>query len=127
MDKAHPQLILVRLGYHPQILWPQPDLWHSSMWKMCWKGQTIRILMLRIHVSVQILIPLIFYSSQFILILHSCELLQSAGVFCDCCDCIVSQECDSVTSALFQRLRYEFVSSSLFLTVSYLSFRQSVR
>src|SRR5882724_5993023 len=85
-------------------------------------------LLLRIQVSVQILIPLIFYSSQFILlILHSCEHLQSAGVCCDCCECIVSQECDSVTSALFQRLRYEFVSPSLFLTVSYFSFRQSVR
>src|SRR5882724_10721684 len=130
MDKAHPQLILVRLGYHPQILWPQPDLWHSSMWKMCWKGQTIRILMLRIQVSVQILIPLIFYSSQFILIFHSCEHLQSASVCCVCCDycdCIVSQGCDSVTSALFQRLRYEFVCSSLFWTVSYFSFRQFVR
>src|SRR5882724_12132765 len=87
--------------------------------------------MLRFQVSVQILIPLIFYSSQFILLIfHSCMHLQSAGVCCDCCDCcdcIVSQECDSVTSALFQRLRHEFISSSLFLTVSYFSFRQSVR
>src|SRR5882724_12158172 len=74
----------------------------------------------RIQVSVQILIPLIFYSSQFILLIfHSCMYLQSASVCCDCCDCIVSQECDSVTSALFQRLRYEFINSSLFLTVSY--------
>src|SRR5882724_4962453 len=62
--------------------------------------------MLRFQVSVQILISLIFYSSRFILLIfHSCMHLQSAGVFCDCCDCIVSQECDSVTSALFQRLR----------------------
>ena len=82
------------------------------------------ISMLRIQVSVQILIPLIFYSSQFILLIfHSCMHLQSAGVCCDCCDCcdcIVSQECDSVTSALFQRLRYEFISSWLFFIVSYL-------
>src|SRR5882724_3791698 len=74
--------------------------------------------LLRIQVSVQILIPLIFYSSQFIfLIFHSCEHLQSARVCCDSCDCTFSQECDSVTSALFQRLRYEFMSSSLFLIV----------
>jgi len=44
-----------------------------------------------------------------------------------CCDCIVSQECDSVTSALFQRLRYEFISSWLFFIVSYFSFRQFIR
>src|SRR5882724_670992 len=76
--------------------------------------------LLRIQVSVQILIPLIFYSAQFILlILHSCMHLQSASVCCVCCD--------SVTSALFQRLRYEFVCSSLFWTVSYFSFRQFVR
>src|SRR5882724_3645066 len=83
--------------------------------------------LLRIQVSVQILIPLIFYSSQFILLIfYSCMHLQSASVCCDCCDCIVSQECDSVTSALFQRLKNKFISSSLFLTVSYFSFRQSV-
>jgi len=87
-----------------------------------------KTILLRIQVSVQILIPLIFYSSQFILLIfHSCMHLQSASVSCDCFDCIVSQECDSVTSALFQRLRYGFISSSLFLTVSYFSFRQSVR
>src|SRR5882724_6208273 len=88
-------------------------------------------ILLRIQVSVQILIPLIFYSAQFILLIfHSCMHLQSASVCCVCCDycdCIVSQECDSVTSALFQRLRYEFVCSSLFWTVSYFSFRQFVR
>src|SRR5882724_3149676 len=50
------------------------------------------------------------YSSHFLL----CEYLQSAGVCCDFCDCIFSLECDSVTSALFQRLRYESVSISLF-------------
>ena len=60
---------------------------------------------LRIQVSVQIVIPLIFYSSEFILLIfYSCMHLQSAGVCCDCCDCIVSQECDSVTSALFLSL-----------------------
>ena len=32
------------LAHHPWILQPQPNLWHSSMWKMQWKGQTIRIL-----------------------------------------------------------------------------------
>src|SRR5882724_10669621 len=89
------------------------------------------VYLLRIQVSVQILIPLIFYSAQFILLIfHSCMHLQSASVCCVCCDscdCIVSQECDSVTSALFQRLRYEFVCSSLFWTVSYFSFRQFVR
>src|SRR5882724_1378690 len=83
--------------------------------------------LLRIQVSVQILIPLICYSSEFILLIfYSCKHLQSARVCCDCCDCIVSQECDSVTSALFQRLRYGFMSSSLFLIVSYFSFRQSI-
>src|SRR5882724_5232865 len=60
-------------------------------------------MVLRIQVSVQILIPLIFYSSQFILLIfHSCEHLQLTGVCCDFCDCIFSQECDSVTSALVQ-------------------------
>jgi len=88
----------------------------------------ILLLLLRIQVSVQILIPLIFYSSQFILLIfHSCKHLQSAGVCCDSCDCTFSQECDSVTSALFQRLRYEFMGSSLFFIVSYFSFRQFIR
>src|SRR5882724_7940479 len=64
-----------------------------------------------------ILIPLIFYSSQFILLIfHSCEHLQSARVCCDSCDCTFSQECDSVTSALFQRLR-----QSISLSVFYLN------
>ena len=45
--------------------------------------------LLRIQVSVQILIPLIFYSSQFILLIfHSCMHLQSASVCCDCCDVV---------------------------------------
>ena len=44
---------------------------------------------LRFQVSVQILIPLIFYSYQFILLIfHSCMHLQSAGVCCDCCDVV---------------------------------------
>jgi len=51
------------------------------------------------------------YSSHFLfcsiilLIFHSCMHLQSASVCCVCCDycdCIVSQECDSVTWALFR-------------------------
>jgi len=84
--------------------------------------------LLRIQDSVQILIPLNFYSSQFILLIfHSCKHLQSAGVCCDSCDCTFSQECDSVTSALFQRLRYKFMGSSLFFIVSYFSFRQFIR
>jgi len=58
---------------------------------------------LRIQDSVKIPIILSVYSSQFIhLIFHSCKHLQLARVCCDCCDCIFSQECDSVTSALFQ-------------------------
>src|SRR5882724_10640277 len=90
--------------------------------------QSVWPILLRIQVSVQILIPLIFYSTQFILLIfHSCEHLQSAGVCCDSCDCTFSQECDSVTSALFQRLRYEFMGSSLFFIVSHFSFRQSIR
>jgi len=69
-----------------------------------------------------------FLFSQFILLIfYSCKHLQSAGVCCDSCDCTFSQECDSVTSALFQRLRYEFMSSSLFFIVSHFSFRQSIR
>src|SRR5882724_7008030 len=69
---------------------------------------------LRIQGLVQIPILLSFYSSQFsLLIFHPCKHLQLTGVCCDCCDCIFSQECDSVTSALFQRLRYEFAHISL--------------
>ena len=34
-DKAYSQLIPVKLGYDPQISWPQPDLWHLSMWRKC--------------------------------------------------------------------------------------------
>jgi len=83
--------------------------------------------LLRFQVSVQILIPLIFYFSQFIFLIFYCKHLQSVSVCCDSCDCTFSQQCDSVTSALFQRLRYEFMSSSLFLRVSYFFFRQSVR
>src|SRR5882724_8791757 len=44
-DKAHPQLIPVKLGYHPWISQLQHDLWHSSLWRkggeMQWKRQTI--------------------------------------------------------------------------------------
>src|SRR5882724_7503023 len=107
---------------------PRPLLAHYHAYNN--PQQLLVLTMLRIQVSVQILIPLIFYSAQFILLIfHSCMHLQSASVCCVCCDycdCIVSQECDSVTSALFQRLRYEFVCSSLFWTVSYFSFRQFV-
>ena len=72
------------------------------------------LLLLRIQVSVQILILLSFYSSQIIILnFYSCEHLQSARVFCECCDGIFSQECDSVTSSLFQRLRYESAPVSL--------------
>jgi len=46
-------------------------------------------LLLKMQDSVQILIPLIFYSSQFILLIfHSCMNLQSASVCCDCCDVV---------------------------------------
>src|SRR5882724_9958032 len=31
MDKAYPQLIPVKLGYHPQISQPWPNLWHSLL------------------------------------------------------------------------------------------------
>src|SRR5882724_8816805 len=45
MDKAYPQLIPMKLGHHPQISQPWPDLWHSSLWwkggEMQWKRQTI--------------------------------------------------------------------------------------
>src|SRR5882724_1181181 len=72
-------------------------------------------MVLKIHVSVQIFILLIFYSSQFILFkFYSCKHLQSTRVCCDFCDCIFSQECDSVTSSLFQ-----IFSLSISLPVSY--------
>src|SRR5882724_5670861 len=45
LDKSCPQLILVKLGSHPWILPPLPDLWHSSLQRKCaemqWKRQTI--------------------------------------------------------------------------------------
>src|SRR5882724_7294672 len=51
-----------------------------------WDGVLV---LLRIQVLVQIIIPLIFHSSQFILLIfHSCMHLQSAGVCCDCCDVV---------------------------------------
>jgi len=86
--------------------------WHdiSTDARCCWdwnRGFFLRGV-LRIQVSVQILILLIFYSSHFyssqfiLLIFYSCKHLQSAGVCCNFCDCIFSQKCDSVTSALFQ-------------------------
>ena len=34
----------MKLGYHPQIFQPQPNLWLTTvekMWRMQWKGQTI--------------------------------------------------------------------------------------
>jgi len=37
IDKTYPWLIPVKLGYHPQISQPQPDLWHLSLWRKCGK------------------------------------------------------------------------------------------
>src|SRR5882724_6995646 len=34
-DKAYPQLIPVKLGYHPWISQPWPNLWHLSLWIKC--------------------------------------------------------------------------------------------
>ena len=31
----HPWLIPRKLGYHPQISWPQPNLWHLSLLRKC--------------------------------------------------------------------------------------------
>src|SRR5882724_7559746 len=32
----HPGLIPMKIGYHPHVSQPQPDLWHLSLWrKMC--------------------------------------------------------------------------------------------
>ena len=56
---------------------------------------------LQIQDSVQILILLSFYSSQFTLLnFYSCKHFQSARAFCDC---ILSQKCDSVTTAHFHK------------------------
>src|SRR5882724_13142631 len=45
VDKTHPWLNSMKLGYHPQILQPWPNLWHLSLWRKCgemwWKRQTI--------------------------------------------------------------------------------------
>ena len=95
-----PQVIAnMRLGH-----WMRNSSLHIGWCPRC--HDQISLSMLRIQVSVQILILLIFYSSQFILLIfHSYEHLQLTRVCCDCCDfcdCIFSQECDSVTSALFQ-------------------------
>src|SRR5882724_12325764 len=37
MDKTYLWLILMKLGYHPQISQPQPDLWHLALWRRCGK------------------------------------------------------------------------------------------
>ena len=80
-------------------------VWQTTNGGWCLMMKSWFMCMLRFQVSVQIPILLSFYSSQFILLkFYSCEHLQSVGVFCDC---IFSQECDSVTSALFQRMRYK--------------------
>src|SRR5882724_3926533 len=104
----------------PKQATPSPSLIFSHYSKvshilLCPNSSYVEIL-LRIQVSVQIPILLSFYSSQFIhLIFHSCKHLQLARVCCYCCFCIFSQECDSVTSALFQRLSLYFsISVSYF-------------
>jgi len=33
--QTHPQLIPMKIGYHPWITWPQADLWHLSLWRKC--------------------------------------------------------------------------------------------
>src|SRR5882724_4370737 len=34
-DKTYPQLVPMKLGYHPQFLQPQPNLWHLPLWSKC--------------------------------------------------------------------------------------------
>jgi len=66
----------------------------------------------------QILIPLLFYSSQlfsYFSFMHAFAVSQCLLWLLWCCDCIVSRSVTLFTSALFQRLRYEFISSWLFL------------